>query len=274
MATNLRCAAHQFDDSSISFSPVEYSMLKFGDDVIARRFGAEVAAALYDNHLPLLLDTQCVVIASPYNFVHNAATVMSKYVIDNLNGMLSMHGGYRVETTVIHRKVTYTNDYGFLEKDKRKSLLSGDEFYINEDFIKDKTLIMVDDVRITGTHEDKLIDVLAAKGLDNTCIYTYFAEYGGDLPSIESRINFAAIRTIEDYVQLSKRPNHHLIVRPIKYMLSQEPMVFVAAMQKMPAEFIQRLYFACIGEGYHQLPQYQITFAMLRQMATQRNKRA
>jgi hypothetical protein len=259
-----RCAVHHFKDGPIPFDPIDYSRLKFGDDEVAKRFGRQLAIEVFNNHRKLLTTTECVVIPSPYNFVKNAATVMTEHMVNYLNVLLARLGDFHVETSIIHRKVSYTKDYGFLDKDKRKGLLSGDVFYINKQFVEGKTLIMVDDVRITGTHEEKLIDVLSQEQMSNACIFAYYAMYRGNTPSLEAEINFAGIKCIDDYVELSLKQDHHLIVRPIKYMLAQTPQTFFRVVVEMSDRDVRQLYFACVGEGYHKLEQYQINFAILR----------
>lgn len=72
-----------------------------------------------------------------------------------------------MEWDIVHRKVSYINDYGFLSKEDRKALIDGDTFSINRDFWGNKTLIFIDDVNITGTHEEKLIEILDKEGVEN-----------------------------------------------------------------------------------------------------------
>lgn len=254
--------------ADLPFNAVDYSRLKFGSDQVARNFGHELAEKFFKEHSDVLLSNQCVVIPSPYNFVPNAATVMAKHFHNRLNQLLVAANGNHVEWSIIHRKVTYTNDYGFLPAEKRRKLIDGDSFYISRGFVKDKVLIFIDDVKITGTHEDKLVDVLNKSKLKNKAMFLYYAKYDytGTGADIEAQLNFAGLKSIDDYIKLSEEENHHLIVRPIKYLLGQPAEQFDKVFDGMEVKRLQELYDACLGEGYYRIPAYQTNFQKLHQL--------
>lgn len=235
-----------------------YSRMKFGDNRAAMEIGYEMADLLFNEHSDLLLANNVVVIPSPYNYVKNAATVVTEHMIDRLNCHLVNANGKHVEYSIIHRKVSYIADYGFLSKDKREQLLSNDKFYLNKDFLKGKLLIFVDDIKITGTHEEKLVEVLDKENMDNDVVFVYSARYFGSNPEIEAQLNFAGINSVEEYVELATEPDHNILVRPIKFLLKQKPVYFRENfVYKVSMKFLRAFYHACIGEGYTIIPEYQ-----------------
>lgn len=259
-----RFAAHQFRAlESAKFSATEYSRLKFGCDSAARKFGYELATEFFAAHSDALLANDCVVISSPYNFVPNAATIMTQHFINKLNEHLVNASGKGVEYTIIHRKVSYINDYGFLSKEKRRGLIDNDQFHLNHDFIKDKMLIFIDDVRITGTHEDKLKEILERDQVKNSAFFLYYANYHGSSPSIEAALNFAAVTCIGDYLNMTKEEDHHVIIRPIKYILGQTKTVLKEVLPTFSDSFLDKVYYGCLAEGYYKIPNYQKSFGLL-----------
>lgn len=269
--TETRSAVHEFADLETSkFSPAAYSRLKFGCDNTAKIFGRELAQDTFQKHSDVLLANSIVVIPSPYNHVHNAATVMTGHFIDRLNHLLVNANGSHVEYSVIHRKVSYINDYGFLSKEKRKGLINNDKFFLNKDFYAGKLLIFVDDVRITGTHEEKLQEILDDEGLENDRMFLYYADYSGDNPEVEAQINFAGIKSVDDYLALSKTPNHHVIVRPIKYILSRTEKEMKTLLDNLPLDTLIKVYNGALGEGYYKIPAYQLAFKALKDAVTTR----
>jgi hypothetical protein len=260
-----RFAVHNFHSlESATFSPTDYSKLKFGSDHVARRFGYELATSFFAAHSDALIANQLVVISSPYNFVENAATVMTRHFVNKLNELLVNAQGRSVEYSVIHRKVSYTNDYGFLSKQKRKGLIDNDLFYLNKDFIAGKMLIFIDDVRITGTHEEKLEEILRENYITNPAFFLYYANYNGNRPDIEAAINFAAISNLNDYLNLVKSDeDHHVIIRPIKYILSQKKEVLKEVLPQFSDQFFEKVYYGCLAEGYYKIPSYQKNFQLL-----------
>lgn len=263
----------RFEFSSLEdapFSADAYSRLKFGCDRAARLFGHMIADAFFEQHASVLLTNPCLVIPSPYNYVPNAATIMTMHLLNRLNYHVVNANGHHVEYMTIPRKVSYVNDYGFLSKEHRKSLLDGDKFYINSKYVKGRTLIFVDDVKITGTHEDKLIELMQQQKLKNEAHFLYFAKYNGDQPDIESKINFAAVNSLKDLNRMVEEPNHHMIVRPIKYMLgSDREELFEDFLQFRTGDYLNKLYYNCLHEGYYRIPRYQENFKQIRQLIGQ-----
>lgn len=259
-----RYSAHGFFDlENAPFDISQYSRLKFGSDIAARNMGHELANGYFNTHTAELVANDVVVFASPYNYVPNAATVMTKHFIDRLNELLMDACGRCVEYSVVHRKVSYTNDYGFLSKDQRKKLINNDSFYVNQDFLQGKLLVFVDDVCITGTHEEKLKDVLGREQLDNDAHFLYYAKYSGNTPDIEGRINFYAVDDLEDYVRLMEEPGHHIIIRPLKYLLSQQANDLTKFLSMISEDTIARIFHGCIAEGYFRIPSYQRNFGII-----------
>lgn len=243
-----------------------YSRMKFGDDCAAREIGYEMADCLFEKHSDMLLANEVVIIPSPYNYVKNAATVVTEHMIDRLNTLLVEANGRHVEYSTIHRKVSYISDYGFLPKAKREKLLSNDKFYMNKQFLKDKLLVFVDDIKITGTHEEKLKEILQKEGMTNDAIFVYSAKYYGASPEIEAKLNFAAVESVEDYVKLaSSARRHHLLVRPIKFLLKQDKQTFDWYLKNTPYTGLRDLYHACLGEGYTIIPDYQANIRTLKE---------
>jgi hypothetical protein len=253
--------------SDFTFSPQQYSKLKFGCDDAAKQFGIELANSFFHKHVSMLLANNCVVIPSPYNHVRNAASVMTDHFVNQLNHLLVNVNGSHVQTSIIHRKVTYTADYGFLAKEHRKKLIGNDEFYLNTGFLKDKVLLFIDDVRITGTHEDVLVKILNDQNIKNKAFYLYYAMVDQESeidPSIEAKINFAGMADIDSFVKLTDQPNYNVIVRPIKYLLGLHIDQLSAALPKISIPVLTQVYNGCLGEGYYKNPAFQSNFQYLK----------
>lgn len=257
-------AAHNFHNlEDAPFCAKQYSRLKFGSDAAAKKLGYELAAAYFYQHASVLIANRTVVIPSPYNHVPNAATVMTTHFVDRLNELLVDVCGRHIETSIIHRKVSYTNDYGFLSQEKRKELIDNDQFHLNRAFLEGKMLVFVDDVRITGTHEVKLKEILERDGVPNQAMFLYYANYSGLQADIEGQLNFADMKSLEDYIALANEANHHVIIRPIKWLLSQCPEALAAALNQLSPEFIRKVFYGCLAEGYYKIPAYQHNFGVI-----------
>lgn len=253
-----RSSVHRFANvENAPFTARDYSRLKFGSDKVAQAFGHALADDFFSKHADTLLARPAVVIPSPYSYVRNAATVMTGHFLNRLNEHLVHANGQHVEYDTIRRAISYVSDYGFLSHAKRKALIGKDSFYLNKGFWRDKTLIFVDDVRITGAHEDRLKQVLAVEEVRNEAFFLYYGDYTGNQPSIEAELNFAAVASLADYRAIEKEAGHHLIVRPIKYLLGKTTRdEFLDYLKTTPTARLWKLYHSALGEGYTQIPQF------------------
>jgi hypothetical protein len=262
---NIRSAVHEFTDlENTTFQPADYSKLKFGCDATAKKFGKELAIDTFNKHKDLLLSKKIAVIPSAYNYVPNAASVMTKYFIEVLNHLVVSAGGQHVDYSLIHRKVSYINDYGFLTKERREELIANDKFHFDKGAHLGKLLIFTDDVRITGTHERKIAGMFTEDGITNDSMFLYYANYTGDVPEIEAKINFAAVKDVQDYIDLTKTPNHHVIVRPIKYILSRKEVEVDYLLKHLSIDTLIKVYNGALAEGYYEVPAYTYALSKLR----------
>lgn len=264
MSNHTRYSVHHFSDlEHAGFCPKMYSKLKFGSDSAARTMGHALASGFFAQHSDKILANRLVVIPSPYNYVPNAATVMTGHFVNKLNELTVHAAGRHCEYSIIHRKVSYTNDYGFLSKEKRRGLIDNDSFYLNRDFMEGKMLVFIDDVRITGTHEDKLVEILERDKITNPAAFLYFAQYHGNQPDIEGALNFSYVKNLDDYLHLANEPNHHVIVRPLKYLLSQPADKLQQLCERFPYNTLEQVYHGCLAEGYYKIPGYQNNFGII-----------
>lgn len=247
------------------FDPKVYSRLKFGSNQAAKKMGRMLAESFFEVHRKRVTKEHFVVIPSPYNYVKNAATVLSEHFVDHLNYLISKEGGYSVEWDIVHRKVSYINDYGFLSKEDRKALIDGDTFSVNKEFWANKNLIFIDDVNITGTHEDKLIEILDEAEIKNDTFFLYFAKYNGTEANTEAALNFSDINSVPAFVQMIKdEVDAKCLVRPIKYLMGQSEVTFKVALSQLPLSYVERLFFGCLAEGYDKIKKYEDNFKFLR----------
>lgn len=263
--------AHQFEENEMPFRPADYSYLKFGSDVVAKKFGYELADGIYSSLADMFhTDKRVVVLPSPYNCVPNAAMVMCGHFIDRLNHLVTMDGGQTVEFSYIRRKLNFTVDYGFLSHKERMELLTRDEMYVNSSFVQGKTVLFLDDVRITGTNEHCMKSVIDKFGMNHEdCAFVYFAALAGESsPEIEARLNLNAVNTLAEYRDLMDTPNHHIIVRPIKFILGRSEEEFETFIHSCDADKLRKIYHGAISEGYHMAENFAANFMRLREFIT------
>jgi len=266
-------AVHDFKNLDVaSFDLQDYSALKFGSDRVARLFGYQMGDKFYNKYHDILINNRCVIIPSAFNVVEIAATILARHFNNRLNDLLSSEGHNIVAWTTMHRSMSYMADYCLMSKEERKRMLSGDKLYINRDFIDGKVLIFVDDITITGAHENKVNDFLEELGLINQHIFCYYARYQGDDAEIESQLNHSGISTIKDYIKLVNEQNHHLVVRAVRFLLDQPLEDLVFALERLDKDFVDKLYFACLAKEYDKIEGYRAGFELIREWRYRNNQ--
>jgi hypothetical protein len=244
-----------------------YSRLKHGSDVSARILGHEMAEAFVEEKGDFIDDsTGIVVIPAPGTNVPVAATILAKRFVDRFNMILAPHMGVHAEMGHIHRYMSYNmNTYADISAEERQKLLEGDTLHFPETFIAGKSIIFIDDVCITGTHEKKLEKELQKKGLDNARIYASYATYTGADASIEGRLNKVSVKGPLDVVWLAQEPGFTVTVRCLRLLLEADKETLTQVLRGLPRRLREEFTSAAIEKGYYLYPEYKETYGMFLQ---------
>lgn len=253
-------ALHKIDNTAdFGFNPDHYSRFKFGDNLIAKSFGKDLADGFIKYYLANnLITNQIVVISSPYSFIPTATFAMKNYFVSQLNRWLVENGGLQVQETKVHRTVTYKEDYGELSAEERLSLIGNDSFHIDKDFLVGKTLLFLDDIKITGSHERMILKMAKAYGLLNEMHMLYFAELVNKNihPNVENFLNYHQVKSIFDLEEIIDGGDFCFNTRIVKYILNTDAESFKIFLERRSNDFINELYDLSLGNGYHLIDAY------------------
>lgn len=252
---------------TLGFSAAEYSRFKFGDDVVAEKFGIGLAAGFIKKMLSInAITNQIVVISSPYSYIPTATFAMKHYFVYEVNKWLVENELPVVQETKIHRTITYKEDYGELNAEERIKLIGNDSFHIDKYFLEGKTLIFLDDIKITGSHERMIYKMLKAYGLDNDVYLLYFAELTNKSihPNIENYLNYFSVKSIFDLENIIKTDRFAINTRLVKYILNADHDFFKIFIQNHNHTFLNLLYRMALGNSYHTIAAYQLNLEELK----------
>ncbi len=99
---------------------------------------------------------------------------MKNHFVFRLNRWLADNELPVVQETKVHRTITYKEDYGELSAEERIRLIGNDSFHIDASFLRGKTLLFLDDIKITGSHERMILKMAKEHGLANPIYMLYF----------------------------------------------------------------------------------------------------
>ena len=277
MSLHKSYALHKISSTEeFGFDPDDYSRFKFGDDLVAKDFGEQLADGFISDYLEQnFVEQQMVVISSPYSFIPTATFAMKNYFMHQLNRWLVENGGLVVQEAKVHRTITYKEDYGELSAEDRLKLIGNDSFHIDKMFLKGKTLVFLDDIRITGGHERMIKKMIDEYELDNPVYMLYFAELINHNihPSVENYLNYFSVQTIFDLDDIINGGNFCINTRIVKYILNYEHESFCVFLQNKSEAFINELYDMALGNSYHNMDSYQLNLNYIKNQLVTSNKK-
>ena len=266
---NTTYSLHHINNAeAFGFNPDDYSRFKFGDDAVAKYFGAHLADGFIRDYLAENpIKQQIVVISSPYSFIPTATFAMKNWFVARLNRWLARHGYPVAQETKVHRTITYKEDYGELDAEQRMNLIGNDSFHIDKDFLRDKTLIFLDDIKITGSHERMIMKMVDEYGLGNDVFMLYFAELVNKSihPNIENHLNYHQVKNIFDLDAIVKSNSFSINTRIVKYILNYDFESFCIFIQDQTFDFINLLYDMALGNGYHTIEAYALNLNFIKE---------
>ncbi|CAA7391496.1 phosphoribosyltransferase family protein [Chryseobacterium fistulae] len=259
---------HIHSEDEFTFSPAEYSYFKYGVTSYAEKFAKELFEGFITENSQLLdLNEEIVVLPSPYMAIPTASNFLCFYFKKYLDFYLFQKGKRSSVLSKINRNHTYITDYGNLNFEERKSLISNDTYYIDKDFLRGKVCIFIDDIKITGSHEYTVNKILEQYQVDADFIFLYYAElinFNLD-PTIENFFNYYAVKNHEDIIEVMSKSDFQFNTRIVKYILGLESSKFEYLSSKVKREQMDDLLELAISNNYHLIKEYENNINILTQ---------
>jgi hypothetical protein len=243
-----------------------YSKFKHGSKTQARIFGRDVAMV---SEFPQ--GSNLVFYSAPHNNIHTASNAFKDYFVAACSRQF-MEKKISVKQGKVNRKYSYDNDYGKMSKEDRKKAISSDLFEIDKSVIKQgDILIFVDDIKITGSHEERIVEMLEREKIENEIIFVYLAEYTGTDAAIEHRLNHHSINNLLDINHIIRNEEFIFNTRVVKYILRSEIAHFVSFIMYQSESFQETLFSLSILNEYHSNPMYEANFGILNNIVKNNN---
>jgi hypothetical protein len=253
------------------FSAEAYSKFKYGAENIAQQFGYDLAERFIKNYFAENYDgQQIIVLSSAYSYIPTASFYMKNFFVERLNDYLFRHHHPVVDEVKIYRTMSYREDYGAMSADERHQLIKNDKFYFDRTYIGNKSLIFLDDVRITGTHERIIVKMLDDYGINNRCYMLFFAELIDDRisPKVENTLNNAFVKNLDNIESIISDERFRFNTRVVKFILNSPHDKFDDFITRRDRDFIHSLYYNAIGNEYYQFTSYFRNLMELSRMMT------
>ncbi len=255
-----RYARHQILKSDeVPFSADEYSKFKYGDYGVAEKFGIELSQGFLEDYGDLLFEQEEVLLfSSPYDHIPTASFYLTEVFERQVNQFLYKNGKKSLIQSKIHRNKTYSADYGNLTREERIDLIKNDTYHIDTSLMKNKLCLLIDDIRITGSHEYVIKKLIKDHDLQGDFVFIYFANLiSEDIhPRFENYLNYHFVKEMEDVMHIIQHSNFKFNTRVIKFLLSSEKEVFSSFIIQNNFAFLKKMTNYAIGNNYHLMDEY------------------
>lgn len=247
----------------LKFNAADFSKFKYGSNIKAREYGFQLAKLFFQNYEKELLESKTYITCSAYKTVPNAAFTLMFHIQAGLNHCLRRY--YKappLDYQPLRREVLYEGDYGKLNLEERERVMNKNVLYINEKAIYNSQILVVDDIRITGLHEEKISRILE-KGGARKVYYLYIINANTAEPSLEYDLNHAFVRRLQDLIEIWQEQDYVLNSRACRFLLSYNNREELAAFFRKSSEsFLELLYAYFLADGYNTMPNYQEGFEL------------
>jgi hypothetical protein len=245
----------------------EFSRFKHGASAPAWRFGRHLARHLLAECPDLVHAERLVVTASCYKVVPLASVALGRVVAHRLNRHRTDAGLAPVTWTQFYRDQLIEGDYSTMSLAQRQEFIAGDVIRVDAAVLSGAAVLVMDDLRVTGFHEGRLASVLATAGVP-AATFAYLAAIDGrGDPTVEQRMNRAAVDGVDALLALARSGGFILNSRVCKLILGSPPAEVARLVESLPvwllAEFVAGL--ECNGYAVmaRYRPAYELTVAAL-----------
>lgn len=254
--------------TTISLVEADYFLEKFYDSYSKFKHGSKTQARIFGKDMSYVADfppnSNLVFYSAPHNNIPTASNAFKDYLLSSC-GRQFMERGISIKQGKVNREYSYDNDYGMMSKDERAKAISSDIFQIDKSIIGQKdVLVFVDDIRITGSHEERINELLAREEITNDVIFVYMAVYTGSDPSIEHRLNHFSVKDLKDINDIIRNEEFIFNTRVVKFILNADIEHFVSFITYQSNSFKETLFSLSILNNYHINPKYKTNFNILK----------
>lgn len=263
--------------SGVPFDPAIYSRMKYGSQAAARTLGVQLGRTLLQSAPHLVLDPRPLVTLMCYRYVPSAAATITRAAMGLLSEARLRSGLDDVRYVRVITNKVVARDYSSLDEAGRTAYLAETDRTLRQEDVDRANVIVVDDVRNTGTAEDRVLRFTADKGIENL-VLAYVAIIDTDdphwEPSVERRLNVSTIKDLNGLLELIEFDGMTLTIRTIKMVLSMANKAdeeLKDFLRKLPPQLLFELYTGTLGSGREFVEHYADGLAIVRSIAVERN---
>lgn len=252
-------SATQFNSSrELNFCANKYSKFKYGSKSIAREFGYQLGESFLKSPVYQILQQNfdlaqvpILVSSAPYKFIPTASFALKDYFVHAFNRSHAIKFSKSIEEIKIYRAHSYFDDYGSMSREDRDSAINSDDFSVDKNLTETKILFLIDDIKITGSHQTRIEKLLKSANFTGHAVFLFYSELTGqEAPQIETFLNRNGIKNLKDINEIIREDEFLFNTRVVKFILQSDSEDFATFIQFQSKRFNETLLHYAIGNEY------------------------
>lgn len=201
----------------------EYSRFKFGDGEVAKKYGTLLGELVLNHEVELLNQEKVLVACAAYRYAPPAAASLLEPFVQSASASAQNVGS---ETNFVPFKISKkklaTDNYAALSFEERSRTIQSDLLLPEGLELQDQTVIVLDDIRVTGLRQAALENMFNDAGSSAAnFLYVLDTHEGRKFSRTEALINTSAVKSIDDIIGLANNPDFIPNVRMCKFIAAQ-----------------------------------------------------
>lgn len=256
------------------FDRETYSRMKYGDTAATKAFATDVANVLIDGMPGLVEDPAVPEFLVAYKAVPPACFYLSRFCLDMVNEARAEHDNEPGRLIHVYKSRVAATDYAAASHEARQKELDGIGFSLEGRRLRDKPVVILDDIKITGSAERKMLEVVAPEDpavIALGYIATFNEAQAATSPSVERDLNLSVINGINDLLPSIETSNFDLNIRTLKMILSSCPSVLMPFLEKIPEHLLEDIVRGTVDTGVDFVNQYALGHQIASRIQHERN---
>lgn len=235
------------------FDRVAYSHFKYGFVPPAVRYGEALAALITDQLFEVAGAEAITVVSAPYKHLPTASHAVAQVIVDELSREALQRERALPVLVPFHKSRVGSSNYAKSDEAYRRKSLATLGLHIDESRVRGAHVVVVDDIRITGSAEKATAQYL--ESLQPASIWYLHAARldeatGKAYPGLEDELNQTVAHTLEVILQQVAEGDFQLNTRVLRLLLETEDQdAFESFVFEAPLALLESIHQSAIGNG-------------------------
>jgi hypothetical protein len=245
------------------FDRVAYSRFKYGYVPPAIEYGSRLAHLIGDALWKVNKGLRPVrIVSAPYKFLPTASHLVATHLLRALSVRALSRGLEPPDLVPFHKARTGSSSYAKSSHAERQLSLKTLGLHLDESLIAGTDIIVVDDIRITGSAEHATAAYLEPLAPASVW-YLHAARLSPEVamahPGLEDELNQTVPHTLDGFLEDMSAGQFKLNTRVLRLILeTPDADTFRAFLRAVPYDLLNEMYFAAVGSGRSYFNKYSV----------------